>query len=245
LYAGAGNADGEDMWRTDACSAGREPVPCSLMAGTRIYIMGAHSTGKTTLARYISQRWQVPLVTEVARTVLAEHELKLASLRTDLKTVNAYQRAVFERQLAAEREHAAAGFVSDRSFDNLAYAAMYSTITQQLMDSTLMQEWFQLMEGSLIFFVRPHPSLVAEDGTRASTNWDDLVAIDGMVKFLLEMSGLRYIPIHAQKMQERVRIVEAVLALADPRFRDAPEQITLFPETISTNGVAAGLKHRS
>lgn len=211
------------------------------MAGPRIYIMGAHSTGKTTLARYISQRWQIPLVTEVARSVLAEHELKLGHLRTDIKTVNAYQRAVYERQLAAERAVADGAFVSDRGFDNLAYAAMYSTITQQLMDSKLMQEWFALMEGSIIFFLRPHSSLVAEDGTRANVNWDDLVAIDGMVKFLLEMSGLRYLPVHAQKMQERVRIVEAVLALADPRFRDAPEQIALFPETVSTNGVASHL----
>ncbi|HYE76346.1 MAG TPA: AAA family ATPase [bacterium] len=212
------------------------------MKSQQIYIMGAHSTGKTTLARYISQRWDLPLVTEVARSVLAEKELQLASLRTDLSTVNAYQREVFERQMAAEQAVAHTGFVSDRSFDNIAYAAQYSTITHDLMDSPTMRAYFCSMAGSIIFFIRPHRDLVAHDGTRANVNWEDLVAIDGMVKFLLEMSGLRYIPVASQKMQERVRLVEAVLALADPRFRDAGEQGVIFPEAVPSNGVAEHLK---
>ena len=46
------------------------------------------------------------------------------SLRSDIQAVNSYQRGVLEKQISEEsgREH----FVSDRSFDNLAYAAMHA-----------------------------------------------------------------------------------------------------------------------
>ena len=38
----------------------------------RIYFVGAHATGKTTLARYVRDRYGLTLISEVARTLLAE-----------------------------------------------------------------------------------------------------------------------------------------------------------------------------
>jgi adenylate kinase family enzyme len=37
----------------------------------RIYFVGAHATGKTTMTRYVSRRYGLPMITEVARAVLA------------------------------------------------------------------------------------------------------------------------------------------------------------------------------
>src|SRR4051812_7877903 len=97
----------------------------------RIYFIGAHSTGKTTLARYVADKYQLPLLTEVARAILAEKELSFDTLRTNLTVVNEYQTAVFMRQLDEEsRENT---FVSDRSFDCLAYAAQHSQILADIM----------------------------------------------------------------------------------------------------------------
>src|SRR5215470_3650171 len=98
----------------------------------RIYFVGSHATGKTTLCRYVSKRYGVPMISEVARGVLAELETTFDALRTDIDQVGVYQRRVFERQMAAERGHGG-GFVSDRAFDNLAYAAEHTTILADLL----------------------------------------------------------------------------------------------------------------
>ena len=97
----------------------------------RIYLVGAHSTGKTTLARWVRDEYGLPMISEVARGVLAEMEARLDSLRTDIALVNRYQREVFERQIAAE-EAQTGSFVSDRAFCNLAYAAQHATILHQV-----------------------------------------------------------------------------------------------------------------
>ena len=42
----------------------------------RIYFIGAHATGKTTMSRYVSRKWGLPMITEVARSVLSEETLR-------------------------------------------------------------------------------------------------------------------------------------------------------------------------
>src|SRR5438105_10043681 len=105
----------------------------------RIYFVGSHATGKTTLCRYVSRKYGLPMITEVARAVLAEMEASLDSLRTDMDLVAEYQRQVFERQVAVEKLQPG-GFVSDRAFDNLAYAAEHTTIVADLLGDTSFQE---------------------------------------------------------------------------------------------------------
>src|SRR5262247_4035919 len=100
----------------------------------RIYFVGAHATGKTTMTRYVSRRFGLPMITEVARAVLAELETSLDALRTDMDLVAEYQKRVFERQVQVERA-ANAAFVSDRAFDNLAYAAEHTLILADLIHS--------------------------------------------------------------------------------------------------------------
>ena len=60
----------------------------------KIFLIGSHSTGKTTLARYISNKYNLPMLTEVARTVLAEMEVPLTRLRYDPELVDRYQNDV-------------------------------------------------------------------------------------------------------------------------------------------------------
>ena len=101
------------------------------MQSPRIYLVGAHATGKTTLARWVRDRYGLPMISEVARAVLAEMEAKVDALRTDVGLVDRYQREVFLRQMQAEASQPA-GFVSDRAFCNLAYAAQHATILPEV-----------------------------------------------------------------------------------------------------------------
>src|ERR671936_71369 len=100
----------------------------------RIYFVGSHATGKTTMTRYVSRRYGLPMITEVARAVLAELETSLDALRTDMDLVAEYQRRVFERQVAVEKMQGS-GFVSDRAFDNLAYAAEHTLVLADLINT--------------------------------------------------------------------------------------------------------------
>ena len=49
---------------------------------------------------------------------------------------------------------------------------------------------------------------------RAGVDWEEVLRIDGMVKMMLEMFAVPYIPISCLSMQERTRTAERVLDLA-------------------------------
>ena len=60
---------------------------------------------------------------------------------------------------------------------------------------------------------------------RSGLEWEDVLRIDGMVKLLLELFGIAYIPVESLAMQERVRLVERVLELSglEPLGEDSEE----------------------
>jgi nicotinamide riboside kinase len=177
----------------------------------RIYFVGSHATGKTTLCRYVSRRYQLPMISEVARAVLAEMETGLEALRTDMDLVAEYQERVFARQVAVEKLHAGK-FVSDRAFDNLAYVAEHTTNAAAMMNDQRFRDYMRWVSDGVVFFLRPHQSLLKDDGVRAGVSWDSVLRIDGMVKLMLEQHRISYLPIESVSMQERVRAVEFVLA---------------------------------
>jgi nicotinamide riboside kinase len=179
----------------------------------KVYFVGSHSTGKTTCARYVSGQYKVPMITEVARMILSEKEIHLDSLRYDMNLVNDYQKEIFTRQLQEESKHS--DFVSDRSFDCLAYTAQHTQILPQLLASPELKSYIATLRApdSFIFFVRPSKATLRADGVRESLTWDGVVAIDAMIKFMLEMWELRYFQIHIDNMQERIRLIDAVLKL--------------------------------
>lgn len=180
----------------------------------KVYFVGAHSTGKTTCARYVSEKCKLPMITEVARAVLSEKELHLDSLRYNMDLVDDYQEAIFFRQLAEEQKHK--DFVSDRSFDCLAYAAQHTRILPKLLESAEIEPYIQSLKapGSFIFFVRPSKATLKADGVRESLTWDGVVAIDAMIKFMLVQWEIPYFQINIDNMQERVKLIDGVLALS-------------------------------
>jgi nicotinamide riboside kinase len=177
----------------------------------RIYFVGSHATGKTTLCRYVSRRFGLPMISEVARAVLAEMETSLDALRTDMELVGEYQERVFQRQVAVERHHEGR-YVSDRAFDNLAYVAEHTTNAAAMMNDPRFRDYMKWVSEGVVFFLRPHQSLLKDDGVRAGVSWDSVLRIDGMVKLMLEQYGVSYLPLESVSMQERVRAVEFVLA---------------------------------
>jgi nicotinamide riboside kinase len=203
----------------------------------RIYLVGAHATGKTTLARWIRDHYGLPMISEVARGVLAEMEAQLDALRSNVALVDRYQREVFERQIEAE-ERQAGSFVSDRAFCNLAYAGHHATVLGEIATDPRLAAYLESVRGGVVFFLRPHRELVVTDGVRAGVEWEEVVRIDGMVKLLLELFRIPYIPVASLAMQERVRLLERVLDLAgiQPVERGAAAEAPT--RRLATNGAA-------
>lgn len=180
----------------------------------KIYFIGSHSCGKSTLARYVSQKYNLPMISETARMILSEQEMQVDTLRYDLGAVDKYQKQVFERQIMEEQSYLK--FVSDRSIiDVLAYSGQHASILPQLIKSPELQVQLSILKkpDSFIFFVRPTKATLKADGVRESLTWDGVVAIDSMIKLFLEMWELRYFQINIENMQERVRLIDNVLSL--------------------------------
>src|SRR5436190_8710431 len=197
----------------------------------RIYFVGSHATGKTTLCRYVSRRYGLPMISEVARAVLAEMETGFDALRTDMDLVAEYQERVFARQVAVEKLHSGK-FVSDRAFDNLAYVAEHTTNAAAMMNDQRFRDYMKWVSEGVVFFLRPHPSLLKEDGVRAGVSWDSVVRIDGMVKLMLEQHRISYLPLESVSMQERVRAVEFVLARCGVELPVVDTPVRSRPQTI-------------
>ena len=209
----------------------------------RIYFVGSHATGKTTMTRYVSRRYELPMITEVARAVLAELETSLDSLRTDMDLVAEYQKRVFERQQQLEHMQGS-GFVSDRAFDNLAYAAEHTLILADLMAGDTYRSYTEWVSQGIVFFVRPHRDLLKEDGTRAGVTWESVLRIDGMIKRMLEQHRIPYLPIESVAMQERARAVDFVLKRAAGLSQVAPVE-TVGPRIVPLMGKQLGDARRA
>lgn len=179
----------------------------------RIYFTGSHSTGKSSLARKISKELGLPLLTEVARSVLAEKEIPLETLRTDLDLVDDLQLKISERQIKEEIKYENQSYVSDRSLDHLAYSANHGRNFNYLVNSPLTQKYIEHLNkpDTIIFFVRPSKITLKEDGTREKPDWDGILQIDGMIKMLLELWSLDYINLRGDSMQERIKTIMTVL----------------------------------
>lgn len=202
----------------------------------RIYFVGAHATGKTTMTRYVSRRFGLPMITEVARAVLAELETTLDALRTDVDLVAEYQRRVFERQVQVERQQGT-GFVSDRAFDNLAYAAEHTLIFGDLVNSDMFKSYTEWVAQGIVFFLRPQRELLKDDGVRAGVTWDSVLRIDGMIKLMLEQGRIPYLPIESASMQERARAVDFVLnRAAGLKAVQVPDVAATQPKVVTLLG---------
>lgn len=177
----------------------------------RIYFTGCHASGKSTLARLTAKEFKLPFLNEVARTVLAEKEISLETLRVNLEAIDNYQTEVFNRQIQEEKKYES--FVSDRSFDNLAYMAQHGTQLNELINSEICKNYIESLRKKdvVIFFMRPTKATMKNDGIREEVSWDQMISIDAMIKMLFELYNLNYIQISAESMQERVRLVKSVL----------------------------------
>ncbi|KAI4145446.1 MAG: hypothetical protein L6R39_003798 [Caloplaca ligustica] len=146
-----------------------------------IYIIGAQSTGKTTLvtalATYFEQHpadtantlVRPKVITEVARGVLQRHNFTADDIVSSKTRALELQRLILGAQCEAERAACNEWYISDRSgLDPLVYARQYVGINEA---STLMREdtWQYLerkMRTGLVIVCEAGGEWLIDDGVR-------------------------------------------------------------------------------
>jgi hypothetical protein len=129
------------------------------------------------------------------------------------------------------------GFVSDRAFDNLAYAARHSLVISSLLDAEALR-YFQRVRESLVLFVRPHRECMANDGVRENVEWDEINKIDGILDFLLGWQQVPCIGISELNMKDRVRTAMAAVKLYQRACIAAPDTRPVAAQQISVAATA-------
>lgn len=175
----------------------------------RIRIVGAHSAGKTLLAGWISEHYQIPVIKEVAREVLRDMDVPINRIREDPALVDRYQRSILDKQLAAEK--APGPWVSDRSLDCLAYTVAHAPGSPGFLPPETFREWAQEIGREPVFLCRPHQDMLESDGIREDPTWESVCRIDSSVEMLLSVLGIPFIPLPGPSFVDRTRIVRHVL----------------------------------
>lgn len=182
-----------------------------------MFVVGAHSTGKTTLCHELCSRrrgWST--AEELATKVLREMDESLEDIRGDLYGVTQFQYDMFEK--SSRRDLGPLGCVKlyDRSFDNVAYMIQHGRPDKAFPGIVLKhldKVRRMVHKGSaIVIFVRPTPECVGGGNSeREESGWDEICRIDGVIKALLFFGRIPYVSLGMVSLQERVAAVEAIV----------------------------------
>ena len=177
----------------------------------KIYFIGSQSTGKTTLARFFSKYYNIPLLGETIRKVVAREEVSLNKIYNNIDEINRFQMLLLSEQIEIEDQHKS--YISDRGFDFIIYAAEYSTITNIIYNQEVFQKYMDRFfdNNTYTFFIRPQKDLMIGDDFRHNLNWEEINRIDGMFKFFMEMNKIRYFSINMLNLQERINLIKNII----------------------------------
>jgi nicotinamide riboside kinase len=194
-----------------------------------IYIVGAQSTGKTTLANALKMYFddaenhsqQQPtisakppkLIAEVARNVLRDDKFTTSDVNSSPERAFDLQRRILNAQARAESTIDSEWFISDRSgLDPIIYAQRY--IGKGAAQILLMSEEWKMLEErmrrSLVIVCEPKTDWLVNDGVRLMPeNEKDWRAFHELFCAFLKNAKMKYIMLSCDiaDLEERIRLV--------------------------------------
>ena len=178
----------------------------------KIYLVGAHSTGKTTILEHIVGRYDINCIREIARSLITERGESLNEIRSDIDRCRKFQMDVLKKQILKEKK-TGTPFISDRGLDIFAYFAMYANDLHSVLEEEKARQYLESYKDKDVntIFVRPHRELIQEDGVREDLTMQSIYRIDGMVKYILESNNIDYLSLQSKHLNERLRFVENIL----------------------------------
>ena len=190
-----------------------------------IYIIGAQSTGKTTLVSALADHFAQPspspnepspqprVLKETARGVLKRHAFTAHDIVTSKTKAIELQRLILEAQCEAETALADRWYISDRSgLDALAYARRYGGVQQekQLREGSAWQDVEKRMRDGLIVVCEAGCDWLTDDGVRLMpVDKKDWMQMHHLFCQLLDEIDMKYIvlPSNIRSIEKRVDFV--------------------------------------
>ncbi|KAG7001383.1 hypothetical protein G7Y79_00032g067360 [Physcia stellaris] len=190
-----------------------------------IYIIGAQSTGKTTLVSALAIHFantkhdspdafiQPFQLKEVARNVLKKHGFTAHDITSSKARALELQRLIIEAQAKAEVDLGQTWYISDRSaLDAVAYARQYVGVAEadKLMHGEPWRVLEDRMRSALVVLCEPGGEWLIDDGIRLMPQdreeWFQL-----HTRFLELLDGLRLayivLPSRIAKLEDRVKLI--------------------------------------
>lgn len=180
----------------------------------KIFLVGAHSTGKTTILEHIYERYNINKIHETAREIIQKYGGSLKDIRCDLELSKRFQRDIIEQQIEKEKR-TDNPFIADRGLDIIAYFCEHTLDTSEILSKDYVREYLNKYKDdeSVVFFIRPEKCLIEDDGVREDLSPEDIYKMDGIIKYILESYNINYITLRTKNLNERIRAVQTVLEL--------------------------------
>ena len=204
---------------TEQSVSGRTPKP------PNIYVVGAQSTGKTTLVSaldtyfeqhrtYLSEQVARPhIIKEVARSVLRDHHFTADDITTSKPRALQLQRLILNAQSKAERSFGQEWYITDRSgLDPLAYAHRYvgDEEARQLRQEEAWQDVEKRIRKGLVVMCGVGGEWLVDDGIRLMPeSRDDWAEFQSLFCSLMDELGIEYtiLPSSVRDLGSRVDFV--------------------------------------
>lgn len=150
------------------------------MSACRIYLSGAHSTGKTTILKDLKDHLNVRFEEEIARNVIKRLNWNRDEFLPDKCPEKFFRlnEEILRQQILIDETHfkSDSDFIADRCIDPIIYVQRYigNTAKEKLFKMTGLKEWFDRLKTALIFVIQPHKECIVDDSIRFPPHFHDL-----------------------------------------------------------------------
>ncbi|XP_061182236.1 uncharacterized protein LOC133190557 [Saccostrea echinata] len=184
------------------------------MESLRIYISGAHSTGKTTIIQDLCPHLPgVRVEMETARRIIEKHGWQ----RTDFHPQRSPQ--VFEQlnteillaNIKIENDNflEKRDFLCDRCLDPMAYVEMYlgPEAFERIKQTKELGHMIQRLRSAVIFLIEPQPECISDDKVRLVSTFEELCKYTTYLKRLYDSFAIPYVTVDILDRRERVSFI--------------------------------------
>ncbi|CAC5418493.1 unnamed protein product [Mytilus coruscus] len=179
------------------------------MSKCRIYLSGAHSTGKTTILNDLKPHLNLQFEEEIARRVIRKFSWKRDDFLPETQPENFLKlnEEILRRQIQTDEENGriSKDFIADRCIDPLIYVQKYigDDALRKLRELPGVLEWTDRLKTALIFVIKPQKECIVDDEVRLSPKLEELDAFHNSILQEYKLLGIPVFEITDLDRQKR------------------------------------------